>query len=155
MNYVEACKVYKSSPCYKQRSEAFRRMMHLISECMSSPNHIHQDIRSFFQDFGILYENINLILEHYNGCHDCANIIIEYGQPYISLFLHSWQRSVNLMPHFGDARRKYYITFVQVYRERVILPILVGVRSKSLLLQITTHPLYTRDIWRSVFRLTL
>ncbi len=145
MNYAEAYHVYKSWGCYRNRSIAYRRLIQIVSECMASSDHNHEYIGSFFQEFGILYENLHVILNHYSGCYECANIIIEYGEPYI----------INPLLHMLKSKNNHYMSFVQVYHERSILPLIVGIRSESSLHPITKHPLYTRDVWRSVFRLIL
>jgi hypothetical protein len=148
MEFHEAYHVYSTTTtCSSQRTEAFCDMIHFIAKVMSSTNHTHEAILLFWKTFGI-----SLIVGKFNGCIECANILVQHRHAQLEPTLRKWK----------NGRRCYYPyskhlhILLQVYREQTLLPILVGIRTitpNSILHTITKHPLYTKDIWRAVFRL--
>ena len=116
---------------------------------MYKPNHSHQDIEDFIVACMPDHIPLPLLLACDLGCIECLNLFFIYGSdPY-----HAYQC---VKRYYSVSSRKECIERIKTYIEQnAIMQLLVGIRQDNPgpLSTITRHPLYTRDVLRSILKL--
>ncbi len=116
---------------------------------MDRPNHSHQDIEDFIVACMLDHMPPPLLVAYNFGCMECLNLFFFYGgDPYEAYQCVKRYYAVN--------SRKECIERIKLFMEQnAIMQLLVGLRQDNSgpLSTIRRHPLYTRDVLRSIFRL--
>jgi hypothetical protein len=137
-----------------------------IESLWKQPTHDHDEIEKYWMRFGVRLSNLdaemlNMVVKHYNGCKECASIMFEHCftsmtplrmNEKLQDVIVSWRKRAVRRNKNTQSHNK---TFVMTCNESIMLPLLVAIKKKktSPFRKILRHPLYTRDVWRSVLLL--